>query len=80
MSARMRGKPTGRAYWLGKTHADESRVKMSESQRRWERTPETKAKISAALLGKVKSNETRERLSVAGKAYWDRVRASKKEP
>lgn len=57
----------GNKFWIGKTHSDESKKKMSESALGKKLTKETKMKMSNFWKGKSKSDETKMKMSESAK-------------
>lgn len=85
LSAALKGRP---AHNKGVKHTPEARAKMSAAQKaignippnhkgkkRGPRSPETKAKLSAANKGKHPSEETLAKMSAAQKARWAKKKA-----
>lgn len=62
---------------LGAKHTEESRAKMSASQKGKTMTEEVKTKISASTKGKPKSEETKRKMSESRKKLWEQKRNEK---
>lgn len=75
MSANMLGnkRAIGNSNTLGRTHTEEAKAKMSKAKKgikRGPRSQEVTQKISKGNLGKVVSEESKQRMSEAAKRRW----------
>lgn len=70
----------GNKNMLGKHHSEETREKMSESQKLSQKgkpkSIEHKRKLSESLRGRTFSEETRRKMSAARQAWWDKRKSS----
>lgn len=58
-------------HWLGKTHSEETKQKISESKKGTKLTEETKQKIRQANLGRKQSDYQKQRVRDVNAAEWD---------
>lgn len=63
-------KSKGNQHWLGKTHSEETKRKISESLKGQHPSEETRKKQSLSHLGSHRSEETKKRMSVAQQKRW----------
>jgi Putative endonuclease segE, GIY-YIG domain/NUMOD3 motif len=68
-----KGRP---AHNKGKPMSEEQKTLLSKIRSGSKSSEETKAKISAGLRGRVQSPETREKMALKRKEYWDKKRPS----
>ena len=72
ISEKRKGQPT---HNKGKPMSEEQKKLLSQVRTGYKSSEETKAKIGAASRGRIKSAETREKMALKRKEYWDKKRA-----
>lgn len=82
-SAALSQRKRGNTNMLGKTHTDDARQRISESNKGKKRSAETRAKVSASKIGNVPwntgkpwSDDAKAKMSAAAKARWAKAKSA----